>query len=365
MKHIVVDARIINSTTGTYMLNLLENLQAADTKNRYSVLIHPKDIEYWKPRSKRFTIVPCTVRLSSASEQTILARQIRSLKPDLVHFCMPQQPALLGIKRVTTIHDLTPLNFRTPRSTRSKRTAYRWLLRRVAHKSEQLIAPSEYTKEALAKFAHINSRKINVTHLAAEQIKAESKPIDGLEGVQFIAFVGRPAQHKNLDRLVDAFALLHDKNPDLRLVLAGKLLSGYRKLAEYAGSGGIENIIFTDYIDAGQLRWLYENAAAYVFPSLSEGFGLPGLEAMAHGCPVISSNATCLPEIYGDAAHYFDPSDTEDMATAIHKVVNNEKLRADLITLSRKQAQKYSWQKMAEQTFAVYNEALDSHSKTK
>ena len=178
MKHIVVDARIINSTTGTYMLNLLDNLQTVDTKNHYSVLVRPKDIEYWKPKSKRFKVVPCSVRLSSASEQTRLARQIRALKPDLVHFCMPQQPAILGIKRVTTIHDLTPLNFRTPRSTRSKRTAYRWLLRRVAHKSAQIITPSEYTKDALAKYTHINSRKITVTHLAAEPIKADPKSID-------------------------------------------------------------------------------------------------------------------------------------------------------------------------------------------
>lgn len=358
MKNIVVDARIINSTTGTYMLNLLENLQTVDTKNRYAILVRPKDADYWKPKSKRFTIVPCPVRLSSVSEQTRLARQIRSLKPDLVHFTMPQQPAVLGLKRVTTVHDLTPLNFQTPRSTRRKRAAYRWLLRRLSRKSNAIITPSEYTKDTLAKYAHINSRKITVTPLAADPIADNPKAIEGLEDKQFIAFVGRPAPHKNLDRLVDAFSLLQDKNPDLHLVLAGKTTAGYRKLANYVESQDIKNVIFTGFIDQGQLRWIYENAAAYVFPSLSEGFGLPGLEAMVQGCPVISSNAACLPEVYGDAAHYFDPYDTEDMAKAIRKVLDNDKFRRDLAKKGKSCARKYSWSKTAEQTLAVYNEVL-------
>lgn len=358
MKHIVIDARIINSTTGNYMLHLLDNLQTVDTKNRYSILVRSKDVDHWKPKSKRFTIVPCSVRLSSASEQTRLARQIRALKPDLVHFTMPQQPALLGLKRVTTVHDLTPINFQTPRGNRRKRAAFRWLLKHVTRKSDQVITPSEYVKEALAKFAHANSRKINVIYEAAEEISAAPEAIESLEGKQFIAFVGRPAPHKNLGRLVDAFALLQQKNPDMHLVFAGKVAAGYRKLNRHAQSNDIPNVIFTDFIDEGHLRWLYENAAAYVFPSLSEGFGLPGLEAMVHGCPVISSNATCLPEIYGEAAHYFDPYDTEDMALRISQVIRDEKLRKELIKSGRQQVQKYSWRKTAEQTLAIYEEIL-------
>jgi glycosyltransferase involved in cell wall biosynthesis len=113
--------------------------------------------------------------------------------------------------------------------------------------------------------------------------------------------------------------------------------------------------VFTDFINEGELRWLYEHSAAYVFPSLSEGFGLPGLEAMIHGTPVVSSDATCLPEVYGDAAHYFDPRDVRDMAAKISDVLTDSKLRQDLIKKGTAQAAKYSWQRMAEQTLEIYS----------
>jgi len=112
-------------------------------------------------------------------------------------------------------------------------------------------------------------------------------------------------------------------------------------------------------VSEGQLRWLYENTAAYIFPSLSEGFGLPGLEAMAHGAPVVSSNATCLPEIYGNAAHYFDPLDINDIANKTNDVLTNSDLRNELIKKGKTQAAKYSWQQMAKQTLEVYKKALN------
>jgi glycosyltransferase involved in cell wall biosynthesis len=121
---------------------------------------------------------------------------------------------------------------------------------------------------------------------------------------------------------------------------------------------GIEGVIFTDFISDNALLWLYEHCEAYVFPSLSEGFGLPALEAMAHGAPLISTNATCSPEIYGDGAHYFNPLDVEDMAAKIGEVLDNPKLRQELIKRGKKQAAKYSWRRMAEETVGVYKKVL-------
>jgi glycosyltransferase involved in cell wall biosynthesis len=118
-------------------------------------------------------------------------------------------------------------------------------------------------------------------------------------------------------------------------------------------------VIFTGFVSEGELKWLYQNCVAYVFPSLSEGFGLPALEAIVSGAPVASSNATCLPEVYGDAAHYFDPLNVEDMAAKVGDIIDDPKLRAELIAKGKKQAAKYSWRRMAEQTLAVYNRALD------
>jgi glycosyltransferase involved in cell wall biosynthesis len=164
--------------------------------------------------------------------------------------------------------------------------------------------------------------------------------------------------HKNLGRLIDAFVVLQKTYPELVLVLAGKKDANYARHEERVRREGIYNVVFTGFVSEGQLRWLYENCAVYVFPSLSEGFGLPGLEAMVHGAPVVSSNATCLPEVYGEAAHYFDPLDTSDMAAKIGEVLYDEALRSNLIKKGKEQAAKYSWRRTAEQTLEVYEKAL-------
>jgi glycosyltransferase involved in cell wall biosynthesis len=180
-----------------------------------------------------------------------------------------------------------------------------------------------------------------------------------LASEQFIMYVGRPMPHKNLERLIESFVLLKAQHPNLKLVLAGKKDANYRRIEAGVKKRGLDNVIFTDFVSEGQLRWLYENCAAYIFPSLSEGFGLPGLEAMIHGAPVVSSNATCLPEIYGDAAHYFDPHNIQAMTDAINEVLTDKTLRETLIRAGMKQVAKYSWQQTAEKTLSVYKAALN------
>jgi glycosyltransferase involved in cell wall biosynthesis len=182
-----------------------------------------------------------------------------------------------------------------------------------------------------------------------------------LAGKQFIMYVGRALPHKNLGRLVEAYSILKQKYPHLILVLAGRSDAGYKRIGALVSEKRLaHSVIFTDYIEEGELRWLYENTAAYVFPSLSEGFGLPPLEAMSHGAPVVSSNATCLPEINGKAAHYFNPLNVKDMARAIDDVLGNKVSRTKLVSSGHSQLAKYSWRKMAEQTLRIYELALKS-----
>jgi glycosyltransferase involved in cell wall biosynthesis len=171
-------------------------------------------------------------------------------------------------------------------------------------------------------------------------------------------FTGRPNPHKNLYRLIFAFTELKKINPSLKLVLVGKSDVLYQRMAKWVKDKSIEGVVFTGFIPDNQLRWLYENCQAYVFPSLSEGFGLPGLEAMNHGAPVISSNATCLPKIYGDAALYFDPLDIDDMVLKINSVLNDSVKTKKLIEKGYMQVKNYSWKKMAEQTLEIYNSVL-------
>jgi len=361
-KKIVIDARESGTTTGRYIDKLIENLHKLKPKYEIVVLTKEHRLEYLNKIAPRFRIVKSEFSEFGISEQTGLMWQIYRLNPDLVHFGMVQQPVLYLGRVVTTMHDLTTLRFGNPSKNklifRFKQWVYGWVNIVAARKSKVILTGSEFVKSDVAKYARINSRKIVVTHEAADLIPDKPEPIKSLVTKQFIMYVGRPQPHKNLGSLIDAFKELQKKHPELHLVLAGKRDALYKRHERRVNREDIDNVVFTDFVTEGQLRWLYENCTAYVFPSLSEGFGLPGLEAMAHGAPVVSSNATCLPEIYGDAAEYFDPRDVDDMVKKINKVLTNDKRRKELVKLGKKQAGKYSWQRMAEQTLAVYDNIL-------
>jgi glycosyltransferase involved in cell wall biosynthesis len=364
MKKIVIDARELRTSTGRYVERLLYHLQDVDTdlSHRYIVLLKPKDMDSWNPKSKRFTKMACRYKEFTFGEQLGLAWQLYWLGANLVLFPMVQQPIFYHRAVVTTMQDLTTLRFKNPSKNRVifriKQRVYRYVNLIAARKSRAIITPSEFVKEDVAKYTRTNSRKITVTYEAGDSITAKPEPVDTVVGKQFLMYIGRPTPHKNLLRLLSAFVELKQKHPELVLVLAGKTDANYKRIAREVRKQAIPDVIFTDYISDGQLRWLYENCAAYVFPSLSEGFGLPGLEAMASGAPVVSSNATCLPEVYGEAAHYFDPRDVDDMVKAINKVLTNPELRKRLVAAGKKQVGKYSWQRMTEQTLGVYKSVL-------
>ena len=362
MAKIVIDARELRTTTGRYIERLLHYLQEVDNKNDYLVLLKPKDIDSWLPSNEKFKTVACPYKEFTFREQISLLRQLNQIKPDLVHFGMVQQPVGYRGPVVTTMHDLTTVRFRNPSKNwltfTFKRFVYIWVNRIVAHKSLAIITPSEFVKQDVAKFAKVNSRKITVTYEAADKIKEPAELVEGLTDTPFIMYTGRPLPHKNLDRLISAFALIKKDYPGLKLVLAGKKSILYKQIERKTTSLGIEGVVFPGFVSEGQLRWLYENTKAYIFPSLSEGFGLPGLEAMIHGAPVVSSSYTCLPEIYGSAAEYFNPLDEADMAKVILNVLKNESLRKSLVSKGYSQAKKYSWKRMSEQTLDIYNEAL-------
>jgi glycosyltransferase involved in cell wall biosynthesis len=256
------------------------------------------------------------------------------------------------------MHDLTTVRFRNPSKNwlvfTVKQQVYKFVNFYIPHKSRRVIVPSNFVKIDVVRYAHVNPDKITVTYEAADKITDPVEPLSQLVDKQFIMYVGRPLPHKNLERLVEAFAGLYEKYPNLQLALVGKTDALYERLKARAKTMDRKNIIFTGFVTDGQLRWLYEHCEAYVFPSLSEGFGLPGLEAMIAGAPVVSSNATCLPEIYGDAAYYFDPLNISDITRALNDVLSSQQLRQKLIAAGSKRAAEFSWRKMAEQTLDIY-----------
>ena len=359
MPTIAIDARELRTSTGRYIEKLIHYLQKIDTENNYVVLLKPKDVAGWQSSNPKFVAVACPHKEFTFDEQLGFKKQLDEIGADLVHFGMVQQPVLYSGKVVTTIHDLTTVRFlnpdKNPYVLKAKQQVYKQVIKRAARKSLAVITPSEFVKKDLVDFTGIKPEIVTVTYESADPITETPEIVRGLEGSKYIMYIGRPTPHKNLERLIEAFVVLQKDNPSLKLVLAGKKDANYQRIEQGVVSRDIENVVFTDFVSEGQLRWLYENCQAYVFPSLSEGFGLPGLEAMIHGAPVVSSNATCLPEVYGDAAHYFDPLDVNAMVKAIGEVLTDSSLRETLIAHGHKQVTKYSWQRMAEQTLAIYN----------
>jgi glycosyltransferase involved in cell wall biosynthesis len=360
---IVIDARESGTSTGRYVDKLAEYLDKLKPQHEIILLAKTPRVKFLRELSPGLNVVESNYKEFGFSEQLGLLRQLRGLNPDLVHFTMTQQPVLYKGRVITTIHDLTTLRFDNPTKNlavfRTKQGVYKRVVKKVAQKSQYIITPSKYVKHDVAQYANISPDKIFVTYEAADQITAAAQAIPRLAGRQFLMYVGRATPHKNLRRLVEAFEILKKNNPELMLALAGKIDANYHRLEGYVTSKRMaDSIVFTNAVSEGELKWLYMNTAAYVFPSLSEGFGLPGLEAMLHGAAVISSDATCLPEIYGNAAYYFNPKSTYDMASKISNVLSSAGLRAQLIQKGRIRADKFSWKKMAGETLKIYEHSI-------
>ncbi len=360
--HIVIDARVINSGTGTYVAKLLKYLQEIDSVNNYTVLLREKDKDYWKPSITNFTTRIAEFDNYSIAEQIGYKRLLDTLSPDLVHFCMPQQPVFYRGKRVTTMHDMTLL--KTYNSDKNwlvfhiKQFIGGFVWKRVAKISDRVIAISENTKREYQEYTHIPNDRISVIYEAGEAEIDTIEPYDALPFKEFIMYVGQQPDYKNIRRLIEAHQLLLDTHPDLGLVLVGRMNPDTAANKRWSEARGHRNVHFTGYIADPQRDWLFTKTRAYVFPSLMEGFGLPPLEAMAYGTPVISSNTSCMPEVLGDAAEYFDPLDVDDIAAAITRVIDDEPLRQGLVMRGHAQVAKYSWRRMAEQTHAVYLDVL-------
>ena len=360
--HIVIDARIISSSTGRYVERLLHYLEDIDKSNEYTILVREKEETYWTPKNDNFQVKVADFDNFSFAEQLGFKKLLDNLSPDLVHFCMQQQPILYKGRSITTFHDLTLLKtYNSDKnwlSYHAKQFVGKFVFRYVAQKSALVLSPSQYTKEDVVRFANISPEKVIVTPLAAEVTSTHLSPYE-LPFKRFIMYIGQQPDFKNIRRLAAAHQKLRQSHPDLGLVLVGKLADDTRSNQRHFADKNYESIHFTGFVSDEQRDWLLERADAYIFPSLMEGFGLPGLEAMAAGAPVVSSNATCLPEVYGDAAEYFNPNDVDDMAKAIERVITDEKLRKKLIAAGHKQVKKYSWRRMAEQTHQAYLDALE------
>lgn len=367
---IVIDARNIYTSTGRYAEKLLEYLQQIDHSNKYIVLLLKKDFDRWQPTALNFTKMIADYPIYSLREQLQFTILLYRLRADLVHFTMPQQPVLYFGRHITTIHDLTLIDVINKRKFNALKSFYKNTLKPLVFKialrwfiltSAKIITPTNFVRKQLINRFGINKNKIIVTYEAADDLAVvASKPGFMKPEDKFIMYLGNAYPYKNVRRLIEAFGQLKSdgRYRKLKLVLVGKREFFYEELASQTADAGIEDVVFTDFVPDDEAAWLYRHTQAFITASLSEGFGLPGLEAMVYGAPVLSSNASCLPEVYGEAADYFNPYDAGDIAEAINKLLQDPQRLVELRAAGPHRLSQFSWRKLAEETLAVYKSAI-------
>jgi len=359
---IALDARMLNeSGIGRYIRNLIKELQKVDSENEYFVLLLEKDFNSLK-LNENFKKVLADIRWYGLAEQIRLPSIINKLKPDLVHFPHFNVPIFFKGKFVVTIHDLIHQHFQMRRATlhdpltyKVKQIGYKVIFKNAIKKSEKILVPSNYVKNLLTYDWGVKNEKIVVTPEAVDDKIIEKSQIllKRLNIRQpYIFYVGNAHPHKNVEGLIRVFRELRGKYQYLQLVLAGGDHYFWQRVRKDFQD---PNIIYTGTVSDEELVALYKGAKAFVMPSFEEGFGIPLLEAMACGCPVVSSNAGALQEVGGNAAIYFDPHNLEDMIQKISQALNSENLRKSLIEKGKQRVKLFSWEKLARQTLEVYH----------
>lgn len=362
-----IDARLwAESGLGRYIRNLVKQLVLLDSENEYVVFGLAKDrdaIEEIVGKDGKWRLVVADIRWYGFAEQIKLPWILYREQVDLMHFPHFNIPLLYFGKFIVTIHDLTHFEFAMKRATTLQPFIYG--IKQLAHKlvfysalsrSVKIICVSRYVQNQLAMNFSFTNKKSEVTYEASD----DTYFVQTIEDVStapgpYFFYVGNAHPHKNIEFLLRSFAEFRKNNLDYYLVLSGKSNFFWDQVNYYATRENLlEHVIFTGYVDDSQLANLYSKAVAFVFPSLSEGFGLPLLEAMSYSCPVLSSHATCLPEIGGDAVLYFDPRDEQSLVTHMNAISNDAALRNEMIGRGLAHKGKFSWERLGKQTLEIY-----------
>lgn len=355
-----IDGRLYSQTgVGRYIRNLIKVLGETDKKNKYLLFLRGEDFEDFKLPNKRWRKIKADVRWHSVLEQVLMPVFLYREKIDLVHFPYFNVPVFYFRPFVITIHDLTHLHFDTGRAStlpyffyKLKRLGMRVVLKTAVKRARRIIAVSKRTKREIIDNFKVDKKKIKVIYEGVDKNLKRKKETKRVVKGDYILYVGNAYPHKNLERLMEVFKEIKDKK--IKLVLVGPEDFFYKRLKESYKELG--NVIFWGLADDEKLTSLYSGAKFLILPSLAEGFGLVGLEAMSLGCPVLASKIAVLKEIYGGAAEYFNPEDKEDLRDKIEKMRRDKKLRRDLVKKGRKRVKKFSWGKMGRVTYGIYED---------
>lgn len=382
-----IDARFYGSIgkgLGRYTEKLIEYLETLDTENEYVIFLLKENFDEYVPQNRHFEKRLAEYSWYGFLEQILFPIQLLWYRLDIVHFPHFNVPFLYPKRFVVTIHDLILLHYPTLENTtrskffyKMKFLAYRCIIACAIYRAEHIFTVSHFTeKDILTKYPYARG-KVSVTYEATDPFCQFSSPqterkffekIGLLEDTSmdaqeknmrdilkpYLLYVGNAYPHKNLE----AFLSLAPQFPMYTFVLVGKEDYFYARLKKLAELQGIQNIIFTGFVDDQKLSSLYRFAVSYIFPSFYEGFGLPPLEAMARGVVVLSSCCGSLPEILGKAALYFDPHTIGSLEEKLREMLHSETVQKEYTRRGYIQANKYSFERMAKETLSVYRNSI-------
>ena len=364
-----IDARKLHDFgIGTYIRNLLHELAKIDRNTEYVLLTRPADMAVAASLGENFRAVADRSGHYSLGEQISIPLAARRERLDLLHAPHYVLPVLTPSRSVVTIHDCIHLMFPEYLRHRLGYAFARAALYTAAHKSDRIFTVSEQSKRDILKFFDVPPEKIVVTPNAIDDRfsvpPSEEHVVNTRERYQlshsYLLYVGNIKPHKNLERLIEAFHLVRMQGrSELELIIIGDEISKLQSLRRAVHKYDIHrNVRFLGYVPDKTLAVLYRLASVFVFPSLYEGFGLPPLEAMASGTPVVTSNVSSLPEVVGDAAVLVDPYKAEAIADGILTVLQSAHIREDLRKRGFARVKEYSWARSVQRVRDIYGEVL-------
>ncbi|MDD2656787.1 MAG: glycosyltransferase family 1 protein [Patescibacteria group bacterium] len=362
-----IDARMLSSNfgIGRYVQQLVLHLQKIDKENQYLIFLRQENFDEVEIENLNFTKILADIPWYTLGEQSEFLSILQKNPVDLMHFPHWNVPYFYDGKFVVTIHDLTMYHYARPETSTLghfkfwvKDKAHRTLIKHLVKKTKHIITTSEFTARDIVETLGVDRDKITVTYQAPfvnndlkenianvlEKFKIDKK---------FVLYVGAAYPHKNLDNLLSSWQIFNEeKSNDYNLVLVGKDNYYYQNLKNKFVD--LKNVIFTGLVGDSDLVDLYKKASVFVFPSLYEGFGLPPLEASLYALPVAASSASCLPEVLGEGAMYFDPHNKAQMADVLYTILTDENIRSELKYQARENLKRFSWEKLATETKDIY-----------
>ena len=366
---VAIDARKLHDFgIGTYVRNLLLHLARLDRETDYVVLCQHKDCQFVKKLGENFRAVAEWALPYSIAEQFRVPMHLRRERVDLFHSPHYVLPPLTPCRSIVTIHDCIHLMFPQYLPNRLAYLYAKTFLHIASRRSNRILTVSESSKKDIVRLLNVPQEKVTVIYNAIDERFRKEPDEEAVWKVReryqlhdpFILYTGNIKPHKNLERLIDAFYRLRRNGlTHVRLLIIGDEISKYPNLRRAVHRYQLhKHVRFLGYVSNDLLAVLYRLADVFAFPSLYEGFGLPPLEAMAIGAPVVTSNVSSLPEVVGDAALLIDPLDPDSIADGLRRVLTDSSLREELRIKGFAQARKYSWDRSVSHVRKIYGEVV-------